>query len=114
MSNIFVMSKIGVIFAASLTELTAAKGTKIWRILELLTDKIKDMKVTKVRITKSEKNKVPAFISEVNACPDTFVTREEWYYCDELVIVAIGTLAMEYTMRKVECTFDDYSTTILR
>ena len=34
---------------------------------------------------------------------------KEGYYEDTIIIAAIGTLAMEYTMRKVECTFSDYS-----
>ena len=72
------------------------------------------MKVSFVRVNKTEKDKFSAFIDEVNECPDTFVILKEGYYDDILTIVAVGTLAMEYTLRKVECTFIDYTITTVR
>lgn len=69
------------------------------------------MKVSTVRINKVEKDKIPAFISEVNECEDTAAIG---YYDDTLTIAAVGTLAMEYTLRKVECTFKDYSITTIK
>ena len=39
---------------------------------------------------------------------------KEGYYEDSLTIAAVGSIAMEYTLRKVECTFDDYSITIIK
>ena len=69
------------------------------------------MKVNENKITKSnpEREKIPAFVEEVNQCPDTFAILKEGYSEDTIIIAAVGTLAMEYTMRKVECTFGDYS-----
>ena len=72
------------------------------------------MKVSTVRINKVEKDKIPAFISEVNECPDTAAILKEGYYDDTLTIAAVGTLAMEYTLRKVECLFEDYSITTVK
>lgn len=72
------------------------------------------MKVSTVRINKVEKDKIPAFISEVNECEDTAAILKEGYYDDTLTIAAVGTLAMEYTLRKVECTFKDYSLTTIK
>lgn len=72
------------------------------------------MKVSIVRITKVEKDKIPAFISDVNECPDTAAILKEGYYDDTLTIAAVGTLAMEYTLRKLECTFKDYSITTVK
>ena len=67
------------------------------------------MKVTVVNINKTEKDKIPGFIKEVNECPDTAAVLKEGYYEDSLTLAAVGTLAMEYTLRKVECMFKDYS-----
>lgn len=72
------------------------------------------MKVTAVRVNKTEKNKFAKFIDEVNECPDTAAIFKEGHYEDTLTIAAVGTLAMEYTLRKVECTFNDYSITIIK
>ena len=72
------------------------------------------MKVTEVRVNKTEKNKLAAFIDEVNECQDTVAILKEGYYEDTLTIAAVGTMAMEYTMRKVECTFNDYSIKIIK
>ena len=72
------------------------------------------MKVTVVRVNKTEKNKLAAFIDEVNECPDTAAILKEGYYEDTLTIAAVGIMAMEYTMHKVECTFNDYSITIMK
>lgn len=66
------------------------------------------MKVTKVKVDKTEKGEIPAFVQEVNECADTWCELREGYYYDTLTIVAVGKLAMEYTLRKVECTFNDY------
>ena len=71
------------------------------------------MKVTLVRIAKTEKDKLPAFIDEVNECPDTAAILKEGYYDDSLTLAAVGTLAMEFTLRKVECTFNNYSITTI-
>lgn len=73
-----------------------------------------NMKVTAVRVNKTEKDKFPAFIDEVNECPDTAAILKEGYYDDTLTIAAVGELAMEYTLRKVECTFNDYSITTIK
>lgn len=71
------------------------------------------MKVNEIKISKSNSGRknIPAlrFIEEVNQCPDTYAILKEGYYEDTIIIAAVGTLAMEYTMRKVECTFSDYS-----
>lgn len=72
------------------------------------------MKVAVVRVNKTEKDKFAAFIDEVNDCPDTAAILKEGYYEDTLTIAAVGTLAMEYTLRKVECTFNDYSITTIK
>lgn len=72
------------------------------------------MKVIAVRVNKTEKYKFAAFIDEVNECPDTAAILEEGYYKDTLTIAAVGALAMEYTLRKVECTFNDYTITIIK
>ena len=72
------------------------------------------MKVSTVRINKVEKYKIPAFISEVNECPDTAAILKEGYYDDTLTIAAVGTLAMEDTLHKVECLFEDYSITTVK
>lgn len=72
------------------------------------------MEVTAVRVNKTEKNKIPSFIKEVNECPDTWAILTERYYDDTLTIAAVGTLAMEYTLRKVECTFNDFSITTIK
>ena len=69
------------------------------------------MKVNEIKISKSNprREEIPAFIEEVCQCPDTYAILKEGYYEDTIIIAAVGTLAMEYTMRKVECTFSDYS-----
>lgn len=72
------------------------------------------MKVTIVRVNKTEKGKVPDFIKEVNDQADTFAMVKEWYNCDEVFVTAVGELAMEYTLRKAESTFNDYSFTIIK
>lgn len=72
------------------------------------------MKVTLVRVDKTEKDKIPAFIKEVNECEDTAAVLKEGYYDDTLTIAAVGTLAMEYTLRKLECLFEDYSITTVK
>lgn len=72
------------------------------------------MKVSIVRVNKTEKDKFSAFIDEVNECPDTFAILKEGYNDDILIIASAGILAMEYTLRKVECTFIDYTITTIR
>lgn len=67
------------------------------------------MKVTAIIIDKTEKDRIPAFMDEVNECPDTAAILKEGYYEDTVTIAAVGTIAMEYTLRKVECTFENYS-----
>ena len=71
------------------------------------------MKVNEIKISKSNSGRknihALRFIEEVNQCPDTYAILKEGYYEDTIIIAAVGTLAMEYTMRKVECTFSDYS-----
>ena len=72
------------------------------------------MKVTLVRVAKTERGKIHGFISEVNECPDTAALLTEGYYDDVLTIAAVGELAMEYTLRKMECTFKEYSITTIK
>lgn len=72
------------------------------------------MKVTLIRVSRTERDKTLAFIREVNDCEDTAAILKEGYYNDELTIAAVGRVAMDYTMRKAECTFDDYSSSIIK
>lgn len=68
------------------------------------------MKINEIKILKSnpEREKISAFINEVNECSDTYAVLIDRNHEYIITIVAVGTLAMEYTMRKVECTFTDY------
>lgn len=72
------------------------------------------MKVTEVKVNKTEKNKLAAFIAAVNECEDTAAFLKEGYYDDILTIAAVGSLSMEHTLRKVECTFNEYSITTIK
>ena len=72
------------------------------------------MKITFVIVNKTERDKLAAFIDEVNECQDTAAFLKEGYYDDTLIIAAVGILAMEYTLRKVECTFIDYDITTVK
>lgn len=72
------------------------------------------MKVTLVRINKTEKGKLSGFIKEVNNEEDTVAILKEGYYEDSLTIASVGSIAMGYILRKVECTFDDYSITVIK
>ena len=71
------------------------------------------MKINEIKILKSnpEKEKISAFIEEVNRCPDTYAVLIDRYHEYIIIIVSVGTVAMEYTMRKLECTFTDYTLT---
>lgn len=71
------------------------------------------MKINEIKILKSnpEKRKISSFIEEVNQCPDTYAVLIDRYHEYVIIIVAVGTVAMEYTMRKAECTFTDYIVT---
>lgn len=72
------------------------------------------MKVTEVKVNKTEKNKLAAFIAAVNECEDTAAFLKEGYYDDILTIAAVGALSMEHTLRKVKRTFKDYSITTIK
>lgn len=74
------------------------------------------MKINEIKILKSnpENKKIPAFIEDVNRCPDTYAVVIDRYHEYIIIILAVGTVAMEYIMRKVECIFIDYTLTCRR
>lgn len=72
------------------------------------------MKVTELKINKTERWKIKDFLKEVNECADTAAILRDGYYDDTVTVAAVGILAMEYTMHKAECTFDDYSSRIIK
>lgn len=72
------------------------------------------MKVTELKINKTESWKIKDFLKEVNECDDTVAIMREGYYDDTVMVAAVGRVAMDYTMRKAECTFIDYSARIIK
>ncbi len=80
----------------------------------MFTVKSEIMKVTKVRVNKAEHGKLSGFINEMNEKEDFAVLLHEGYYDDTLTIAAVGQLAMEYAIRNVEGSFNDYSIQIIK